>query len=52
MTDFFLEKANVALVPGIAFGCENHLRLSFATSMDNLKSALERMQHAIEAHGK
>jgi len=42
-SEFLLEQAGVAVVPGSAFGAEGYIRLSFATSMDNLKAALERM---------
>ncbi|WP_413439297.1 pyridoxal phosphate-dependent aminotransferase [Sulfuriferula sp. GW1] len=41
--EFLLEHAGVAVVPGSAFGAEGYIRLSFATSMDNLKAALERI---------
>jgi len=37
----------VALVPGSAFGSEGYIRLSFATSMDNLKKAVERIAQAV-----
>lgn len=46
-SDYLIEKAGVALVPGSAFGTSGHIRLSIATSMDNLKSALERIKQAI-----
>ncbi len=39
-----LLEAGVALVPGSAFGAPGHVRLSFATSMDNLQKALDRME--------
>jgi len=39
-----LEKIGVAVVPGSAFGSEGYVRLSFATSMDNLKNALDRIE--------
>jgi aspartate aminotransferase len=42
-----LEKAEVALVPGTAFGLPGHLRLSFATDMQSLEKALARIQKAI-----
>ncbi|ALG66733.1 pyridoxal phosphate-dependent aminotransferase [Beggiatoa leptomitoformis] len=48
LSEFLIEKAGVALVPGSAFGAEGYVRLSFATSMDNLKKALERMQAALK----
>ncbi|HHJ12048.1 MAG TPA: pyridoxal phosphate-dependent aminotransferase [Chromatiales bacterium] len=38
-----LEEANVAVVPGAAFGLGGHVRLSFATSMENLEKALDRL---------
>ena len=37
----------VALVPGSAFGAEGCIRISFATSMDNLKQAVERIAAAL-----
>jgi aspartate aminotransferase len=45
--EYLLEKAGVALVPGSAFGAPGHLRLSFATSMSNLQTALDRIAAAI-----
>ena len=39
-----LLEAGVALVPGSAFGAPGHLRLSFATSMDSLEKALDRLE--------
>ena len=42
----FLEKG-VALVPGSAFGSEGCMRLSFATSDEALKKALDRLQEAL-----
>jgi aspartate aminotransferase len=38
----------VALVPGSAFGADGHVRISFATSMDNLKQAVARIHKAVE----
>ncbi|MHB1676874.1 MAG: pyridoxal phosphate-dependent aminotransferase [Sulfuriferula sp.] len=43
LSEYLLEVAGVAVVPGSAFGSEGYIRLSFATSMDNLKSALARL---------
>jgi aspartate aminotransferase len=42
-SEYLLVEAGVAVVPGSAFGSEGYMRLSFATSMDNLKKALERI---------
>lgn len=39
-----LQEVGVALVPGSAFGTPGCIRLSFATSMDNLKKAVERLE--------
>ena len=45
--EFLLNEALVAGVPGSGFGAPGHLRLSFATSMENLTQALERMAEAL-----
>ena len=42
-----LEEAEVALVPGSAFGTPGHMRLSFATSQENLDKAIERLGRAL-----
>ena len=45
-TDFsarLLEEEKVAVVPGIAFGADDYVRLSYATSMANIEKGLERM---------
>ena len=46
LTERLLE-FGVALVPGSAFGSEGCIRISFATSMDNLKKAIERIAQAL-----
>lgn len=43
---YLLEKANVALVPGDAFGDDSYVRLSYATSLENIKKAVERIKEA------
>ena len=48
-TEFLLTEAKVALVPGIAFGTDAHQRLSFATSMQNLETGLNRIEEAINS---
>jgi len=45
--EFLLNEALVAGVPGSGFGAPGHLRLSFATSMENLSRALERIGTAL-----
>jgi aspartate aminotransferase len=42
-----LRRAGVAVVPGSAFGREGHVRISFATSMENLQKGLDRMEKAL-----
>jgi aspartate aminotransferase len=42
-SEYLLEQGGVAVVPGSAFGSEGYIRLSFATAMSNLESALGRM---------
>ena len=45
--EYLLEKFDVAVVPGSAFGAEGYFRISFATSMDNLRNALDRIEKAL-----
>ena len=45
--EYLIEKAGVALVPGSAFGCPGHIRISIATSMENLENALARIKAAV-----
>ncbi|MGR9052911.1 MAG: pyridoxal phosphate-dependent aminotransferase [Gammaproteobacteria bacterium] len=45
--EYLIENAGVALVPGSAFGCPGHVRISIATSMNNLEKALERIKKAV-----
>jgi len=44
-----LEKSNVAVVQGSAFGLEGYFRISYATSMENLKKAMERIKSFCES---
>ena len=45
--DYLLDDAKVAVVPGIGFGNDNYIRLSYATSLDNIKEGLDRIEKAI-----
>ena len=45
--DYLLDDAKVAVVPGIGFGNDNYIRLSYATSLDNIKEGLNRIEKAI-----
>ncbi len=47
LAEFFLEKAEVAMVPGSAFGAPGCMRISFATSMENLEKSMERIKAAL-----
>lgn len=47
LAEYLLESFDVAVVPGSAFGAEGYFRISFATSMDNLSSALDRIEKAL-----
>ena len=47
LAEYLLEKFDVAVVPGSAFGAEGYFRISFATSMDNLRNALDRIERAL-----
>src|SRR3990172_4352755 len=44
---FLLEEVKVALVPGSAFGAEGYLRLSYATSQENIKEGVDRIEKAV-----
>ncbi len=46
---YLLDVAHVALVPGAAFGEDNYIRFSYATSEDVLREALKRMKVALDA---
>jgi aspartate aminotransferase len=43
LAEYLIEQAGVALVPGSAFGLGGHIRISIATSRDNLEKALDRI---------
>ena len=47
LAEFFLNEANVALVPGSAFGSPNHVRISYATSLENLMEAVKRIKNVL-----
>jgi aspartate aminotransferase len=44
LVDKLLEEAHVAVVPGPGFGTDEHVRLSYATSMENIEEGLQRMK--------
>lgn len=48
LTEYLLEEAKVAVVPGSAFGKDGYIRLSYATSMENIQKGIQRIKTAIE----
>ena len=46
-----LEKEHVAVVPGVAFGesGRNHVRISYAYSLENLKKAMDRIASFVQS---
>ncbi len=44
---YLLDNAKVAVIPGIGFGDDNYMRLSYATSLENIKEGLNRIEKAI-----
>ncbi|MCE5251884.1 pyridoxal phosphate-dependent aminotransferase [bacterium] len=48
-SDYMLDEWKIAIVPGIGFGADNHVRLSSATSMGNIEKALDRFQSGLDA---
>lgn len=49
LSSFLLEVFHVSTVPGVEFGREGHLRLSFATSYENISKGIERMREALQS---
>ncbi len=47
LSSYLLEEAKVAVVPGIAFGSDRHIRLSFATSDKNIIEGVRRIDEAV-----
>ena len=47
-TELLLNEAKIAVVPGVAFGSDKNLRLSYAISMDNIKKGLDRMDEFLQ----
>ncbi|HAP66465.1 MAG TPA: aspartate aminotransferase [Nitrospinae bacterium] len=51
MSDYLLREGRVSVVPGAAFGADDYLRLSYATSMKNIEGGLSRIEEALEKLG-
>ena len=47
LTAYLLDEADVAVVPGADFGHDDHIRLSYATSMKNIEKGLKRIRSAV-----
>ena len=48
LTDYLLEEARVAVIPGSAFGSDDHVRISYATSMERLQEGVRRIDAALK----
>ncbi len=48
---YLLEKYEVAVIPGSGFGADGNIRLSYATSMDNIQRGVARIAEAVQALG-
>lgn len=48
LCDYLLNEAELALVPGTAFGAPGHVRISFATSMKQIQDAMVRLKAAFD----
>lgn len=42
--DALLEQQHVAVIPGIAFGADHCIRLSYATDLDSIEKGMERLE--------
>ncbi|MFA5576083.1 MAG: aminotransferase class I/II-fold pyridoxal phosphate-dependent enzyme, partial [Tissierellaceae bacterium] len=47
-SSLLLEEANVAVIPGIGFGVDAYIRLSYATSLENIREGLDRIRNVLE----
>ena len=48
LSQYLIEKANVAVVPGSAFGSPRYIRLSYATSLELIKEAVKRISNSLD----
>jgi len=46
-----LDAARIAVVPGIEFGNDEHVRISYATSLENTEKGMDRMAEAVKQPG-
>jgi len=47
-TNYLLDEAQVAVIPGSAFGSDDHVRISYATSMERLQEGVRRIESALK----
>lgn len=47
LTEYLLNEAEIAVIPGSAFGAAGYIRISYATSMEKIKEAMKRMAAAV-----
>lgn len=47
LADYLLDEAQIACVPGIAFGADDFIRFSFATSMETIEEGMNRLRAAL-----
>lgn len=47
LADYLLEYGRISLVPGMAFGSDDYIRISFATSMENIVEGMKRLKSAL-----
>ena len=47
-SEYLIETANVAVVPGSAFGSAGYIRLSYATSLNQIEDAVERISKSLD----
>ncbi|HSW94323.1 MAG TPA: pyridoxal phosphate-dependent aminotransferase [Gammaproteobacteria bacterium] len=48
LAEYLLTEAGIAIIPGSAFGAPGYLRLSYATRMEKVKDAMQRIKMAVE----
>jgi aspartate aminotransferase len=48
LSDYLLNDAKIAVVPGTAFGAEGYIRLSYSTSIENIKSGMDRLESVLK----
>jgi len=47
LTEFLLEEAKVAVIPGIEFGADDYIRISFAVSTEEIKEGISRISRSL-----